>query len=42
MSEAFACACKAGRMAYRAGLAGRTETARATSPMEAFLKEAMK
>lgn len=42
MSEAFASACKAGRMAYRAGLAGRTETARATSPMEAFLKEAMK
>ena len=42
MSEAFAFAAKAGRMAYKAGLAGRTETAKATSPMEAFLKEAMK
>ena len=42
MSEAFACACKAGRLAYNAGLAASVQTARATSPMEAFLKEAMK
>jgi len=42
MARAFNLAQEAGRLAYKAGLAGITDTARATSPMEAFLKEAMK
>lgn len=42
MAGAFKLAQQAGREAFEAGLAGRTETARPTSPMEAFLKEAMK
>lgn len=42
MAGAFKLAQQSGREAYEAGLAGRNETARATSPMEAFLKEAMK
>lgn len=41
MSEAFALACQAGRLAYRAGLASRSQSARASSPLEAFLDEAM-
>ncbi|MGN0908039.1 MAG: thiazole synthase [Succinivibrio sp.] len=42
MAGAFKLAQQAGREAFEAGLAGRNETARPTSPMEAFLKEAMK
>ena len=42
MSEAFKAACEAGRKAYKAGLAIKSTSAKATSPMEAFLKEAMK
>ncbi|MGN0902073.1 MAG: thiazole synthase [Succinivibrio sp.] len=42
MSEAFNLAQRAGRLAYKAGLAVKSATAHATSPMEAFLKEAMK
>lgn len=42
MARAFNLAQDAGRRAYEAGLALKTETARATSPMEAFLQEAMK
>ena len=42
MSEAFKHACIAGRLAYKAGLASKSDSAKATSPMEEFLKEAMK
>ena len=42
MSEAFKYAQLAGRLAYEAGLAAKSSSAVATSPMEAFLKEAMK
>ena len=42
MAGAFRAAQEAGRAGYEAGLAGRNETAVPTSPMEAFLKEAMK
>lgn len=42
MSEAFKYACKAGRIAHLSGLAEDSDTAHATSPMEEFLKEAMK
>ena len=42
MAQAFKCACEAGRLGYEAGLAGLSSTARATSPMEKFLAEAMK
>lgn len=42
MARAFNLAQEAGRTAFEAGLAGHVETARPTSPMEAFLKEAMK
>ena len=42
MAKAFNLAQEAGRIAYEAGLAAINETARPTSPMEAFLKEAMK
>lgn len=42
MAAAFRLACEAGRMGYEAGLAGFSSTARATSPMEKFLAEAMK
>lgn len=42
MASAFRLACEAGRMGYEAGLAGLSSTARATSPMEKFLAEAMK
>ena len=42
MAAAFNLAQDAGRRAYEAGLAAVNETARPTSPMEAFLKEAMK
>ena len=42
MAAAFKLAQDAGRRAYEAGLAAVNETARPTSPMEAFLKEAMK
>lgn len=38
MSEAFKAACVAGRLGYEAGLAAQFETAKATSPMEQFLK----
>ena len=41
MAKAFKLACEAGVMAYEAGLAGIVDTARATSPMEKFLEEAM-
>jgi len=41
MSEAFNFAQKACRMAYLSGLAPKSFEANATSPMEAFLKEAM-
>ncbi len=42
MAAAFNKACAAGREAYEAGLADSVESARATSPMELFLSEAMK
>lgn len=42
MSEAFKYAQSAGRLAYEAGLAAKSSSAVATSPMEVFLKEAMK
>ncbi len=42
MSEAFKLAQDAGRKAYLAGLARKSDSAVATSPMESFLKEAMK
>ena len=42
MAAAFRSACEAGRIGYEAGLAGLSSTARATSPMEKFLAEAMK
>lgn len=42
MSHAFKLAQEAGRAAYIAGLARKVTTAVATSPMEEFLKEAMK
>ncbi|MCR5085285.1 MAG: thiazole synthase [Succinivibrionaceae bacterium] len=42
MARAFCLAAEAGRTAYEAGLASRAATARATSPMERFLEEAMK
>ena len=41
MAKAFKLACEAGVIAYEAGLAGIVDTARATSPMEKFLEEAM-
>lgn len=41
MAHAFNLAQSAGREAYEAGLASVNETARPTSPMEAFLREAM-
>ncbi|MCR5536605.1 MAG: thiazole synthase [Succinivibrio sp.] len=41
MAKAFNLAQQAGRLAYEAGLAGQSETASPTSPLEAFLKEAM-
>ena len=37
MSYAFKAACEAGRLGYESGLAGRYDTAKATSPMEQFL-----
>ncbi len=42
MSHAFKLAQEAGRTAFEAGLAIKSESAVQTSPMEAFLKEAMK
>jgi thiazole synthase len=42
MAKAFNLAQESGRLAYMAGLAESVETSRATSPMEEFLKEAMK
>lgn len=42
MAAAFNKACAAGREAYLAGLADSVSSARATSPMEQFLSEAMK
>lgn len=42
MSHAFKLAQEAGRTAFEAGLALKAQSAVATSPMEAFLKEAMK
>ena len=42
MSHAFKLAQEAGRTAFEAGLAVKAQSAVATSPMEAFLKEAMK
>jgi thiazole synthase len=39
MAEAFAMAVKAGRKAYLSGLGPVSETAHATSPLEAFLKD---
>lgn len=42
MSYAFKLAQEAGRAAFEAGLAMKSQSAHATSPMEAFLKEAMK
>lgn len=42
MGAAFKLACQAGRQGYLSGLAGNVQTARATSPMEQFLEEAMK
>lgn len=41
MARAFNLACEAGRTAFEAGLALKVSTARATSPMEAFISEAM-
>lgn len=41
MAKAFNLGCQAGRMAYLAGLASQTDSARATSPMEEFLSAAM-
>lgn len=42
MAKAFNLAQESGRIAYKAGLADKVDTSRATSPMESFLKEAMK
>lgn len=42
MAKAFNLAQESGRLAYMAGQAESVETSRATSPMEEFLKEAMK
>ncbi len=42
MAKAFNLAQESGRIAYIAGMADKVETSRATSPMESFLKEAMK
>lgn len=42
MAAAFRKACEAGREGYEAGLADSVERARASSPMEQFLSEAMK
>ncbi len=42
MAKAFKLACEAGRSGYLAGLAAQVSSARATSPMEKFLEEAMK
>lgn len=39
MAKAFAMAVKAGRMGYLSGLGVRSDTANATSPLEAFLKD---
>ena len=39
MAEAFAMATNAGRIAYRAGLGPRRDTAEASSPLTGFLSE---
>jgi thiazole synthase len=39
MAQAFAQAVEAGRVAYEIGIGETTETARATSPLTAFLDE---
>ncbi len=41
MARAFALAQESGRLAYEAGLASMTATAKPTSPMESFIKAAM-
>jgi len=38
MAKAFKVAVEAGRMAYEAGLAGKSIAAEASSPLTAFLK----